>query len=158
MVLSIRNVRRWQIRLAGAIVLLLALLTGLAGHTPAYADDRDDDDRDEQEVVTRGSNACTATANLPLYPNATCLERETEVERGVTETENTYVTSDAADTVRRAYEASFSQNGWTLVATEYDMADLEWEYVITRGAQRVEVEIEARNPAAGPGTVIEIEE
>jgi hypothetical protein len=60
--------------------------------------------------------------------------------------------------VRRAYEAAFRQNGWTLVATEYDMEDLEWEYTITRGTQRVEVDIEARAPVAGPGTVIEIEE
>jgi hypothetical protein len=155
MALSIRNVRRWRIRLAGTVALLLALLTGLVGHTPAYAYDDDDDDR---EVVTTGPNVCAATANLPAYSNATCVQHETELDDGVTETENTYVTSDGVDTVRRAYEAAFRQNGWTLVATEYDMEDLEWEYTITRGTQRVEVDIEARAPVAGPGTVIEIEE
>jgi hypothetical protein len=154
---TLRTLRMWQIRLAGAGLLLLALLTGLAGPTSAYAYEDDDDDND-REVVTTGPNACTATANLPLYPNATCTEHETEQDDGVTETKNTYVTSDAADTVRRAYEASFGQNSWTLVANEYDMEDQEWEYTITRGAQRVEVTIEVRNPAAGPGTVIDIKE
>jgi hypothetical protein len=144
----------WQIRLAGAGVLLLALLTGLANPTSTYAYDDDDDN----EVVRTGPNVCTATANLPLYRNATCVQHETELDDGVTETKNTYLTSDAADTVRRAYEAAFGQNGWTLVATDYDMADQEWEYTITRGAQRAEVSIEVRNPAAGPGTVIDVKE
>jgi hypothetical protein len=153
---TLRRLRMWQIRLAGAGLLLLALLIGLASPTSTYA--YDDDDDNDREVVTTGPNACTATANLPLYPNATCVEHEVEQEGGVTETENTYVTPDAADTVRRAYEAAFAQNGWTVVATDYDMADQEWEYTITRGAQRLEVEIEVRNPAAGPGTVIDIEE
>jgi hypothetical protein len=152
-----RTLRMWQIRLAGAGLLLLALLTGLAGPTSAYARDFDDD-RDDNEVVTTGPNVCTATANLPLYPNATCIQHETEQDDGVTETKNTYVTSDAADTVRQAYEAAFGQNGWTLVASEHDMADQEWEYRITRGAQRVEVDIEVRNSAAGPGTEIDVKE
>ena len=145
----------WQIRLAGAGLLLLALLTGLAGPTSAYAHEDNDDDN---EVVTTGPNACTATANLPLYPNATCIQHETEQDDGVTETKNTYVTSGTADTVRRAYEAAFGQNGWTLVATDYDMADQEWEYTLTRGAQRVEIDIEVRNPAAGAGTEIDVKE
>jgi hypothetical protein len=152
---TLRILRMWHIRLPGLGLLLLALLSGLAGPTSAYAYQDDDDDN---EVVTTGPNVCTATANLPLYPNATCIQHETEREDGVVETKNTYVTSATADTVRRAYEAAFGQNGWTLVATDYDMADQEWEYTITRGAQRVEVEIEARNSAAGAGTEIDITE
>jgi hypothetical protein len=145
----------WQTRPAGAGLLLLAFLSGLAGPTSAYAYQADDDDN---EVVTTGSNVCTATANLPRYPNATCVQHETERDEGVVETKTTYVTSATADTVRRAYEAAFGQNGWTLVATDSDMADQEWEYTITHGAQRVEVEIEARNSAAGSGTEIDVTE
>ena len=92
--------RRRSIRLAGAGLLLLALLTGPADSTSASA--YKDDDDDDQEVVTTGPNACTATANLPLYPNATCIQHETERDDGVTETKNTYVTSATADAVRRA--------------------------------------------------------
>jgi hypothetical protein len=152
----LRTLRMWQIRLAGAGLLLLILLSGLAGPTSAYAYQYDEDD--DNEVVTTGPKVCTATANLPLYPNATCFQHETERDGGVTETKNTYMTSAAADTVRQAYEAAFGQNGWTLVATEYDMVDQEWEYAVTRGAQHVEVSIEIRNPAAGPGTVIDVKE
>jgi hypothetical protein len=153
----IQTPKTWQIRLAGAVLLLLALLTGLADYTPVYADDWDDD-QDEEEIVTSGPNACTATANLPTYVNATCLMRTTERDDGGTETETTYLTQDAIDTVRRAYEAAFNQNGWTLVESEYDTTDQEWEYTATRGQQRIEVTIEARHPTAGTGTVIEIEE
>ena len=148
--------RRWSIRIAGVVVLLLALLTGPADSTSASA--YKDDDDDDHELVTTGPNVCTATANLPLYPNATCIQHETERDDGVTETKNTYVTSATADAVRRAYEATFGQNGWTLVATDYDIVDQEWEYTLTRGAQRVEVAIEVRNPAAGAGTVIDVKE
>jgi len=146
----------WQIRLGAAAVLLLSLLIGLADSTPAHADDWDDD-RDDA-AVTSGPNACTATANLPTYANATCLMRTTERDDGGTETETTYLTQDAVETVRQAYEAAFRRNGWMLLATEHDAADQEWEYTATRGQQRVEITIEARHPTEGAGTVIEIEE
>jgi hypothetical protein len=149
--------RRWQIRLAGVAVLLLALLIGLAGHTPAYARE-DDDDRDDQEVVTSGPNACVAVANLPTYANATCTHYETELDDGVTERKNYYVTQDAADIVRRAYEAAFGANGWSLLASDYDVGDQEWEYTITQGQRRVDVSVETRRSAAGGGTEINIQE
>jgi hypothetical protein len=149
--------RRWQIRLAGVAVLLLALLTGLAGYTPAYAREYDDD-RDDQEVVTSGPNSCTAIANLPIYSNATCIYHETELDDGVTERKNYYATRDVADTVRRAYEAAFGANGWTLLTSDYDAGDQEWEYTIRQGQRRVEVSVEARGSAAGGGTEIKIQE
>jgi hypothetical protein len=170
MVPTIPIPRRWQIRLAGVAVLLLALLIGLADHTSAYAreddDDRDDqelvtpgpDDRDDQEVVTSGPNACIAVANLPIYVNATCTHYETELDDGVTERKNYYTTQDAADTVRLAYEAAFSANGWSLLASEHDIGDQEWEYTITQGQRRVDVSVEVRGPAAGGGTEIKIQE
>ena len=153
---TLRTLKMWHIRLAGVGLLLLALLSGLADPRSAYAYYRDDDD--DREVVTTGPNACTATANLPLYSNATCLQHETELDDGAIETKNTYMTQDAIDTVRQAYEATFSQHGWTLVATEYDQEDQEWEYTVTRGQRRVEVTIEARQPTTGAETVIKIEE
>jgi hypothetical protein len=91
---------RWHIRLAGGVVLLLALcesrlavgvvlllvlMIGLAYPTLASADDCDDDN----ELVTSGPNVCVATANLPAYPNATCLMHEIELEAGRIKTENT---------------------------------------------------------------------
>jgi hypothetical protein len=156
MAYAIRSLRRWQTWFTRALVLLLALLLTLVGPAPAHAYQQDDDD--DNEVVTSGPNVCTTTANLPPYPNATCIEHETELDDGGTEVENSYQTPDAVDIVRRAYEAAFSQNGWTLVATEEDQADQEWEYTITREQRRVKVTIEAHLDASGSATQIEIKE
>ena len=70
--------------------------------------------------MTYGPNACTAIADLPAYPAATCVKHETEVDDGVTETKNSYVTADPADTVRRSFEQAFVQNGWTVAEAEQD--------------------------------------
>lgn len=149
-----RNPWRWQIRLGGVAILIVSLIVGLGIQAPAYADDRDDDD---DGLVTTGPGACTPTANLPAYPNATCVKHSSERDDGGIETENHYRTSDAVDVVRQAFEAAFRQNGWTLVAGGYDAEDGEWEYTLGQGLRRVEVTIDAaRAPASG--TDIEIEE
>lgn len=149
-----RNPWRWQIRLGGVVLLIAALMAGMASHTSAYADDRDDDN---DELVTAGPNVCTATANLPMYPNATCVKHSSERDDAGIETENHYVTRDAVDTVRQAFEAMFRQNGWVLSLGGYDTEDQEWEYTVGQGQRRVEVTIDAARTAAG-GTNIEIEE
>src|SRR5690349_9070793 len=101
----------WLLRISGAMLLTLVLLSGLTSQPRAFAHDRDDDN----EVVTYGPNACTPTTDLPAYSNATCIKHKVEQDDDGTETKNYFVTQDAADTVRRAYEAAFGQHGWTLV-------------------------------------------
>src|SRR4051794_20012667 len=107
-----RTPKLWLIRLTGASLLVLALLMGLAGYQHAFAADGDDNNNEE---VMYGSNACTPTADLPAYANATCIKHKTEQNEEGTTTKNEYDTPDAGDTVRHAYEAAFSPNGWTLV-------------------------------------------
>ncbi|HWQ12921.1 MAG TPA: hypothetical protein VNL77_08975 [Roseiflexaceae bacterium] len=147
--------RRWRIGAAVGGALLLALLTGLAGPAPAYAHDDDDDDN---ETVTTGPNACTTIFAPPASLNATCVQHETEQERGGVEVKDTYTTQAAPDAARSAFEAAFRQNGWTVVASEMDAVDQEWEYTITQGTRRVEVTVEAGMSAQGAVTWIDIKE
>jgi hypothetical protein len=148
MALLKRNTALWLIRGLGALTLALAALAGAAGQAFAHDDDN--------EVVTYGPNACMALADMPAYPAATCVKRKTEVDDGVTEAKNSYVTADSADAVRRSFEQAFSQNGWTIVEAEQDTDDQEWDYTVIKGQRRVEVEVEAREPDEGSGTEFSI--
>jgi len=149
-----RTPKLWLIRFTAAFLVVLALLTGLAGHQRAFAADLNDDN----EVVTSGPNACTPTADLPSYPNATCTKHKTEQDEDGTKIKNEYGTADSVDTVRRAYEAAFGPNGWTLLKSEYDAEDQQWEYTVTKGQRQVEVKVEAQEPDEGTATEITIEE
>ena len=152
MALLKRNTTLWLLRTVGALLIALAASAGITGQAFAHDDD------DDHEVVTYGPNACRVVADLPAYPGATCVKHKTEQDDGQTETKNNYVTSDAADAVRRSFEAAFRAHGWTLIETEYDAEDLEWEYTVTKGVRRVEVKVEAQEPHEGTGTEIAIEE
>src|SRR3954454_17749246 len=97
---------RWLIRSTSALSLTVAMLAGMASQAFAHDDD---------EVVTYGPNACTAVADLPAYPAATCRKHTTELDDGVTETTNSYLTADRADVVRLSFEQAFAGNGWTII-------------------------------------------
>ena len=140
---------RWLIRSTGALTLTVAMLAGVTSQAFAHDDD---------EVVTYGPNACTAVADLPAYPGATCSKHTTELDDGVTETTNSYLTADRADAVRLAFEQAFARNGWTIVKAKHDLDDQEWDYTVTKGLRRVKVEVEAQEPDEGTGTKFSIEE
>src|SRR5689334_21110562 len=139
---------RWLVRSTGALTLAVAMLGGMAGQAFAHDDD---------EVVTYGPNACTAVADLPAYAGATCLKHKTELDDGVTETTNRYLTADSADAVRLSFEKAFANNGWTIVEAEQDAEDQGWDYTVTKGLRRVKVEVEDREPDEGTGTEFTIE-
>jgi hypothetical protein len=140
---------RWLIRGASALTLSVAMLGGMAGQALAHDDD---------EVVTYGPNACTAVADLPAYTGATCRKHKAELDDGVTEITNSYVTADRADAVRLSFEKTFANNGWTIVKAKNDLEDQEWSYTVTKGLRRVKVEVEAQEPDEGTGTEFTIEE
>ena len=140
---------RWLLRTTSALMFSAALLAGMTGQALA-----DDDD----EVVTYGPNACTAVADLPAYAGATCRKHKTELDDGVTETTNSYLTADRADAVRLAFEQAFARNGWTIVKAKHDLEDQEWSYTVIKGLRRVKVEVEAQEPDEGAGTEFTIEE
>jgi hypothetical protein len=140
---------RWLIRTTTALAFSAALLGGMTN--PAFASDDD-------EVVTYGPNVCTAVADLPAYPSATCRKHKTELDDGVTETTNSYVTADRANAVRLSFEQAFARNGWTIVKAKHDLQDQEWDYTVTKGLRRVKVEVEAQEPDEGTGTEFSIEE
>ena len=139
----------WLIRTMSALAFTFALLAGMTSQAFAHDDD---------EVVTYGPNACTAVADLPAYPSATCRKHKTELDDGVTETTNSYLTADRADAVRQAFEQSFARNGWTVVKAKHDLEDQEWDYTVIKGLRRVKVEVEAQDPDEGTGTEFTIEE
>ena len=68
------------------------------------------------------------------------------------------MTQDTADTVRRSYEAVFSQHGWAVVESSFDVEDQEWEYTVTKGVRRVEVTVERQEPDEGTGTELQVTE
>ena len=140
---------RWLIRTTSALAFSAALLGGMTSQAFAHDDD---------EVVTYGPNACTAVADLPAYSPATCRKHTTELDDGVTETTNSYLTADRADEVRLAFEQTFTRNGWTVVKAKHDLEDQEWDYTVTKGLRRVKVEVEAQEPDEGTGTEFSIEE
>ena len=149
MALQNRISNPWLIRTASALTLTFAMLGGMA--SPALA-------HDDDEVVTYGPNACTAVADLPAYPSATCRKHKTELDDGVTETKNSYLTADRADLVRQAFEQTFTRNGWTIVKAKQDLQDQEWDYTVVKGLRRVKVEVQAQEPDEGTGTEFSIEE
>ena len=140
---------RWLIRTTSSLAFSAALLAGMTSQAFAHDDD---------EVVTYGPNACTAVADLPAYSPATCRKHTTELDDGVTETTNSYLTADRADAVRLAFEQTFTRNGWTVVKAKHDLEDQEWDYTVTKGLRRVKVEVEAQEPDEGTGTEFSIEE
>ncbi|HEU5099704.1 MAG TPA: hypothetical protein VFU22_11825 [Roseiflexaceae bacterium] len=140
---------RWLLRSVAALTFAFTALAGVPGMAMAHDDD---------EVVTYGPNACTAVADLPAYPSATCRKHKTELDDGVTETTNSYVTADSANAVRLAFEKAFANNGWTIVKSKQDLRDQEWDYTVVKGLRRVKVDIEAQEPDEGTGTEFSIEE
>jgi hypothetical protein len=140
---------RWLIRTTSALAFSAALLAGMTSQAFAHDDD---------EVVTYGPNACTAVAALPAYASATCRKHKTELDDGVTETTNSYLTADRADAVRLSFEQTFARNGWTIVKAKHDLEDQEWDYTVIKGLRRVKVEVEAQEPDEGTGTKFSIKE
>jgi len=140
---------RWLIRTTSALAFSAALLAGMTNQAFAHDDD---------EVETYGPNACTAVADLPTYASATCRKHTTELDDGVTETTNSYLTADRADAVRLAFEQTFARNGWTIVKAKHDLEDQEWDYTVTKGLRRVKVEVEAQETDEGTGTEFSIKE
>jgi hypothetical protein len=149
MTLRKSTLTRWLIRSTSALTLSVAMLAGATSQAFAHDDD---------EVVTYGPNACTAVADLPAYSGATCRKHTTELDDGVTETTNSYLTTDSANAVRLAFEQAFARNGWTIVKAKHDLDDQEWDYTVTKGLRRVKVEVEAQEPHEGTGTEFSIEE
>jgi hypothetical protein len=138
----------WIIRTLGALTFAFAALAGVAA--PAFA-------HDDDEIVTYGPNACTTLTDLLPYQPATCIKRTVEVDDGVTETTNEYVTQVAANTVQQAFKDAFQPNGWTIVEAELDVADQEWDYTVVKGLRQVKVEVKAQEPDEGTGTEFSIE-
>lgn len=143
-----QNSTRWLLRAMAALTFALTALAGVPSHAFAH---------DDNEVVTYGPNACTAVADLPAYPSATCRKHKTELDDGVTETTNSYVTADRANAVRLAFEKAFADNGWTIVKSKQDLQDQEWDYTAVKGLRRVKIDIEAQEPDEGTGTEFSIE-
>src|SRR5215213_3127945 len=140
---------RWLLRTTTALAFSAALLAGMTNQAFAHDDD---------EVVTYGPNVCTAVADLPTYAGATCRKHKTELDDGVTETTNSYISAARADAVRLSFEQTFTRNGWTIVKAKHDLEDQEWDYTVTKGLRRVKVEVEAQEPDEGTGTEFSIEE
>jgi hypothetical protein len=139
---------RWLLRGLAALTFGFAALGGAPGQALAHDDD---------EIVTYGPNACSAIADLPAYAPATCRKHKTELDDGVTETTNSYVTADKANAVRLAFEKTLADNGWTIVKAKQDLQDQEWDYTAVKGLRRAKIDIEAQEPDEGTGTKFSIE-
>ena len=132
---------RGQGYLLAALSLGLALLSSIVGARPAAA-----------APLQRG--ICPAIGGLPVYAPATCLTHKEEQDDGVLERKNEYVTSHAADTVRRFFERAFAPNGWTLAGTQHDVADGECEYLLIQCRRSLELKVEQKWGTTGAFTKI----
>jgi len=142
-----RNLTMWLIRMVAVLTVALAALVGVTGQAFAHDDDTND------EAVTYGPNACTVVANLPVTTlAATCVKHKIELDDGVTETKNSYVTQASADAVQQAFNALFSPNSWTVVEATHDLEDQEWEYTIVKAGRQVEIKVKPQDPDEGSGT------
>src|SRR5690349_6329971 len=94
------NSTMWIIRTIGALTVALVGVAGVTGQAFAH-------DNDNNEVVTYGPTACMVVAALPSYPGATCVKHKSELDDGVTETKNSYVTAVAAGTVQQFFTSEF---------------------------------------------------
>lgn len=148
MTLFNRTPRIWMI---GLLLTALAAQTSLTGR--AFARENDDN-----EIVRYGPQACTVVADLPAFQPAVCVKHKTEIDDGVTETTNRYVTGVAANTVQQAFTSAFQQYGWIVVEAEQDLEDQTWEYTVRKGLREVEVEVEAQDPDEGGGTTFTLKE
>jgi hypothetical protein len=146
-----RNQAMWLIRTVGALMIVFAALAGVTGQAFAHDDDND-------ETVTYGPNACMVVANLPVTVTAMCVKHKTELDDGVTETKNSYVTQASADAVQQAFNAAFAPNGWTVVEAKHDLDDQEWEYTVVKAGRQVEIKVGAQDLDEGNGTEFSITE
>jgi len=99
--------------------------------------------------VAAGSISCNAIAGLPVYPNAPCIEQDTDEDDGAIKLENTYATNAPTSDIGRFYERAFAENGWTLQAFQYS-ANL--------GQRSLEVDVETEPGVSGPTTKIKLTE
>ena len=143
-----QNSTRWLLRAMAALTFALTALVGVPSQAFAH---------DDNEIVTYGPNTCTAVADLPTYASATCRKHTTELDDGLTETTNSYVTADRANAVRLAFEKVLADNGWTIVKSKQDLQDQEWDYTAVKGLRRAKIDIEAQEPDEGTGTEFSIE-
>ena len=109
-------------------------------------------------VASAQQTSCPVIAGLPVYTPATCLQHKEEQDDGVLERENRYVTSHAADTVRRFFERAFAPNGWTVAGTRHDLQDGEWKYLLIQGQRSLELKIEQKWGTTGTVTQITLAE
>jgi hypothetical protein len=100
------------------------------------------------EAAASGT-ACAAIAGLPIYPNAPCIDQDTDEDDGAIKLENTYTSNASTSDIGRFYERAFAENGWTLQAFQYN-ANL--------GQRSLEVDVETASGASGPATKIKLTE
>jgi hypothetical protein len=95
------------------------------------------------------SSACVASAGLPIYPNASCIEQNTDEDDGVIKLENTYASNASTSDIGRFYERAFAENGWALQA---------FQYSATLGQRSLEIKVETEQGASGPATKLKLTE
>jgi hypothetical protein len=93
--------------------------------------------------------ACNPIGGLPIYPDAACMEQDTDTDDGVIKLENTYTTNASVNDVGRFYESAFAEQGWTLQAFQYEAS---------LGQRSVGVEVEAQQGPNGRLTTIKLTE
>jgi hypothetical protein len=102
-----------------------------------------------QPVVAAPPIACDPIAGLPVFAGATCIDRDSDVDDGVTKFKNTYTATANAEEIRRFYEGAFGQNGWTLGDFSYDL---------NLGQRRAGIDVDTDQGPAGVVTKVRLTE
>jgi hypothetical protein len=103
----------------------------------------------EYVAAAPAGTTCAPIAGLPAFPNATCVKFDIDQDDGVFKAEHSYSTSASPEEVRRFYETTLAQNGWTGPDFQYDLQ---------QGLRRMQVDVETKQGPQGSFTEFRIAE
>ena len=108
------------------------------------------------EIAPLGPVGCAPIGGIPAYTPATCTDYSSEVDDGVPEARAAYTTGHGVDAVRPFFERAAPAAGWTLLGTDHDPADGEWQYIYGQAGRILEIEIDQSFGVNGPITRIKL--
>ena len=103
----------------------------------------------EYLAAAPAGTTCAPIAGLPIVPNAACVKFDIDQDDGTFKVEHTYSINASPEEVRRFYETTLTQNGWTGPDFQYDLQ---------QGLRRMQVDVETKLGAQGNITELRIAE
>jgi hypothetical protein len=94
----------------------------------------------EHGAAAAREQTCNTIADLPIYPNATCIDFDLDRDDGIIKTENTYRVAATPGEVHNFYAKLLDQNSWTPHEFSHDLA---------QGQRQIQISAEAAQAVSG---------